>query len=166
MRLIENDRLHPGRLPDARPAAVLICGDLCVLNDADRDAVLQNFRGALRPGAYFFFDVMTPQHSEYRRPAAGWSVDVAGGFWKPSPYLALYRHHRYPEHKTGLEQYLVIEDSGDVTEYRIWSHYYTPEAISAVLQRQGFEVAGRYSDLAGAPCQPDSEWLGLAARRV
>jgi ubiquinone/menaquinone biosynthesis C-methylase UbiE len=152
--------------PESFEAAVLIYGDLCVLNDADRDTVLHNVRRALCPGGYFFFDVMTPQHSDYHQPSARWWVETSGGFWKPSPYLALLRHHQYPEHETGLEQYLVIEDSGDVTEYRIWSHYYSPEAITAVLERQGFEVVGRYGNLTGAPYQPDGEWLGLAARRM
>jgi ubiquinone/menaquinone biosynthesis C-methylase UbiE len=147
-------------------AAVLIYGDLCVLNDADRDTVLQNTRRALSPGGYFFFDVMTPQHSDYHQPSVRWWVETSGGFWKPAPHLALLRHHQYPEHETGLEQYLVIEDSGDVTEYRIWSHYYSPEAITTVLEQQGFEVVGRYGDLTGAPYQPDGEWLGLAARRM
>ncbi|MFN8373900.1 MAG: class I SAM-dependent methyltransferase [Anaerolineae bacterium] len=145
-------------------AAVLIYGDLCVLDDDERDTVLRNVYRALRPGAYFIFDVTTPPH----HPADNmyWSVSMKEGFWKPTPYLLLQQTFDYAEHDTLLEQYIVIEESGAVSEYRIWTHNYTPETMQPVLERCGFELLSCYSDLLGTPYQPESEWLGLVTRKA
>ncbi|MCZ7545812.1 MAG: class I SAM-dependent methyltransferase [Anaerolineae bacterium] len=146
-------------------AACLIYGDLCVLSDPDRDAVLRNVHRALRPGGYFAFDVTTPRHHDRLRGQVRWTVVPSDGFWKPGPHLVLFQTFDYPEHDTGLEQYIVIEQPGAVSEYRIWTHYYTAEAITATVEARGFRVEALYSDLTGAPYHPDSEWIGVVARK-
>ncbi|MBI5670587.1 MAG: methyltransferase domain-containing protein [Chloroflexi bacterium] len=147
-------------------AVTLIYGDICVLSDQHRDTVLQGVRRALRPGGWFVFDITTPCHDDRRQPPSGWSVITGAGFWKPGPHLVLSRYYNYAEHDTGLEQYLVIENNGAVTEYRVWRHYYTPETIGAALRAQGFTVEAVYGDLTGTPYQPDSQWAGIVARKA
>lgn len=146
-------------------AALLIYGDLCVLSDDDRDTVLRNVYRALRPGGRFVFDVTTPRQHDRLRGQTHWQVVEAGGFWRPGPHLVLLQTFDYPEHSTGLEQYIVIEETGAVSEYRIWTHYYTAEAITSVLEARGFAVEGLYADLTGTPYDPESEWVGVVARR-
>jgi SAM-dependent methyltransferase len=150
---------------EAYDAVVLIYGDICVLNDVDRDKVLQNVYRALRPGGTFIFDVMTPVQQYRQRNQNNWSLEMDAGFWKPTPHLVLYRTHDYPAHDTGLDHYLVLEDDGNVTEYRIWSHYYSPEAIRKVVEAQDFIVLAHYNDLMGTRYRSDTEWLGLVIRK-
>lgn len=151
-------------VPAGFDAVTLIYGDLCVLNDADRDAVLAQVRRVLRPGGWFFFDVTTPQHANRRQPPTSWDIQTGAGFWKPTPHLTLTRYHDYPDHTTGLEQYLIIEESGAVTEIRVWTHYYSADDVTAFLTAAGFTVQGIYGDLTGAPYDPSGEWLGAAAQ--
>lgn len=115
----------------------MIYGDFCVLPDADRDFLLQQIRG--------------------------WSVHPGGGFWKPTPHLVLFSTFDYPEDDTSLEQYIVIEEDGKLSTYRNWFHDYSPETITAVLGKAGFQVIGVFSNLMGTAYQSDSEWLGVVA---
>ncbi|HEX2905238.1 MAG TPA: class I SAM-dependent methyltransferase [Phototrophicaceae bacterium] len=151
---------------NAFEVVTLIYGDFCVLNDANRDKVLQNIARALRPGGYFVFDVTTPRHRDNQKSPSNWYISTGAGFWKPTPHLVLTQYHTYPEQDTGLDQYLVIEDSGAVTEYRVWTHNYTPETIAPVLAAQGFDLLDSYGDLTGIPYMPTSEWAGFVARKV
>jgi SAM-dependent methyltransferase len=146
-------------------AAVLIYGDICVLNDEARDRVLANVRTILVPGGLFAFDVTTPVHRDRYGPSRDWSAHM-GGFWKPGPYLELEQLFDYPEAQVYLRRSLVIEENGDVSDYRIWTHLYTAETMEPVLRRAGFELLEVWGDLTGAPREAGSEWLGFLARKV
>jgi SAM-dependent methyltransferase len=148
-------------------AAVLIYGDLCPLIPPDRDLVLGHIHRALKPGGWFVCDVTTPAHHA-RRLLDGdvqWHVFPHGGFFRPGPHLLLERYTDYADQQTGLDQHFVIEPDGQVTEFRLWTSYYTAERISAVLNTQGFRVVGLYNDLTGTPLSTDSEWIGVVAQR-
>lgn len=139
----------------------MIYGDFCVLPDADRDFLLQKIRGWTKK--YFVFDVSTRQHHINKSLKHGWSVHPGGGFWKPTPHLVLFSTFDYPEDDTTLEQYIVIKEDSSLSTYRNWFHGYSPETITAVLEKAGFQVTGVFSDLMGTSYQPDSEWLGVVA---
>jgi SAM-dependent methyltransferase len=153
-------------LVESFDAITLIYGDICVFSDEHRDRVLQNVYRALCPGGYFVFDVTTTCHPDRRKPETSWHVSTGAGFWKAAPHLVLSRYHAYDEHDTGLDQYLVIEDSGTITEYRVWRHDYTPETISPALRAQGFTLEAIYGDLMGTPYTPECEWAGIIARKM
>lgn len=143
----------------------LIYGDICVFNDKDLNTLLQAVYRALCPGGFFVFDVTTPSHHDLRKPETRWEISTGAGFWKPSPHLVLTRFYHYAEPDTTLDQYLVIEDSGETTDYRVWTHHYTPETISPPLQAHGFTVEAAYADLMGTPYTPAAEWAGIIARK-
>jgi len=129
-------------------AAVLIYFDFAVLSDPDRDEVLRRARRALKPGGAFVFDVPT---GHWPRPADGqqaWTVSP-GGFWKPRPYLELTQYYAYPEAAAHVRQVLIIEESGEVSRYRIWDRSYSPESVTRALEAQGFRVEGLWEDLRG-----------------
>jgi SAM-dependent methyltransferase len=146
-------------------AAVLIYGDICVLSDEARDRVLANVHTMLRPGGLFAFDVTTPTHHDRYGAPRDWDAGMEG-FWKPGPHLVLDQLFHYPEADVYLRRSLVIEEGGEVSDYRIWTHLYTAETIEPVLRRAGFELLEVWGDLAGAPYDPGSEWLGFLARKL
>lgn len=125
------------QLDQSFEVVTMIYGDFCVLPDADRDFLLQKIRGWTKK--YFVFDVSTRQR------------------------LVLFSTFDYPEDDTTLEQYIVIEEDGSLSTYRNWFHDYSPETITTVLEKAGFQVTGVFSDLMGTSYQPDSEWLGVVA---
>jgi SAM-dependent methyltransferase len=146
-------------------AAVLIYGDICVLDDEARDRVLANVHTMLVPGGLFAFDVTTPVHRDRYGPSRDWEANMSG-FWKPGPHLSLDQLFDYPEAGVYLRRSLVIEEDGKVSDYRIWTHLYTAESIEPLLRRAGFELLEVWGDLTGAPYGARSEWLGFLARRT
>lgn len=71
----------------------------------------------------------------------------------------------YPEGDIYLDQYLVIEADGEIGVYRNWFQDYTPDTICAELEAAGFTVESLWSGLAGTPYQPQSDWIGVIARK-
>lgn len=139
----------------------LIYGDFCVLSDEKRSLLLQKIHQWTK--RYFVLDVTTLRHHLNRAQKHFWSVHPEGGFWKPTPHLVLFTTFDYPETDTVLEQYVVVEESGKISIYRNWFQDYSPETITAELEKAGFQIEGIFSDLMGTPFQPDSEWLGVVA---
>lgn len=146
-------------------AVILIYGDFCTLTDSARDIVLARINKALKPGGFFAFDVMTPVYHERNQDLTSWAVEKQG-FWRPEPYLVLNQKFDYPEEEVYLDRHLVIEESGAVTDYRIWNRLYNLERLRILLGEFGFEVQEKWSDLTGEPYDPNAQWLGMLARKV
>lgn len=143
-------------------AVLLIYGDLCPLSPEQRVQLFSNVRRALKPGGRFVFDVSTPCLRQKYGLKNGWYA-AHNGFWKPTPHLVLEQGFAYPD-DIYLDQYTVIEDDGKISVYRNWFQDYTVERIQTELTANDFLVEGFWSDLAGRPFEPDSEWIGLVCR--
>ena len=50
--------------------------------------------------------------------------------------------------------------------YRNWFQDYTGETIRAEIEAGGFRVESLGSDLMGTPFSPESEWIGVVARKI
>jgi SAM-dependent methyltransferase len=152
------------QVSDRFEAAMLIYYDLGVLSPVEALRVLANVYRILEPGGYFVFDLTTP----YQRSAGGlslrWSVESTG-FWRPNPYLCLQQTFHYPEQSAYLDQYLVVEGSGEAAVYRVWEQNYTPESIGALLDKAGLALESVFGDLNGTPYTLDSPTMGIVARK-
>jgi SAM-dependent methyltransferase len=144
-------------------AVLLIYGDFCPLSPEQRAKLLANVRIALKPGGCFIMDVTTPRCRQKYGLKKGWYA-AGPGFWKPGPHLVLEQGFGYPD-DLFLDQYIVIEGNGEITVYRNWFQDYTPETLYAELTAGGFEIENLWGDLTGTPYTPDSEWIGIVARR-
>lgn len=141
----------------------LIFGDLNVFSQADAEALLHRIHRALRPGGYFFADVTTPVAHPAQEVRQRFSYH-ASGLWSDAPYLELYEAH--PIRSDGLrwERYVIIEAStGQARVYITWSQEYTPETITASLERAGFGLHALYDDPDASPLCDGVGWLGFVA---
>ena len=150
--------------PPTFDAALLIYYDLGVFAPADRDLVLANAARAIKPGGTLVFDLATPHYRAGVALTPTWTVEVAG-FWRPGSHLTLSQTYHYPAEQVYLDQYIVIEASGETAVYRVWEMDYTPETIRIPLEKAGLVLESVYADLAGAPYTPDAPGIGIVARK-
>ena len=146
-------------------AAFLIYGDFCPLNPEQRATLLGNIHRALKPNGKFVLDVTTRECRKKHGNRNGWYA-AESGFWKAGPHLVLEEGFDYPEQSIWLDQYTVVEPDDKISVYRNWFQDYTPESITIELSQGGFAVESLWSNLAGQPHTPDSEWIGVITNRI
>ena len=145
-------------------AVLLIYGEYCVFNPEQRRNLLARVREALKPGGHFVFDVTTPNLPSHQRDHTEWEA-LETGFWQEGPHLALSQGFDYPEKDIYLDQYIIIEPDGRTSVYRNWFQDFNRKRITEEVEAAGFSVLGIWSDLTGTPYKPESEWIGLVARK-
>ncbi len=145
-------------------AALLIYGDFCPLSPEQRSHLLANVHRALKPGGYFVLDVTTPFLRQHAGLKNGWYA-AQSGFWKPGPHLVLEQGFSY-EGNIYLDQYTVIEENGEISNYRNWFQDFTAETIQSELEAHGFVVESLWGDLTGRPYETETDWIGVIARII
>jgi len=146
-------------------AALLIYGDFCPLNPAQRSKLLQNVYRALKPGGKFVLDVSTRECRKLHSNRNRWRA-LETGFWKPGPHLLLEEGFDYPEQSIWLDQFIVMEIDGKVFVYRNWFQDYTPDTITAELTQGCFSIESLWGDLTGSPYTSQSEWIGVITHKL
>lgn len=145
-------------------AILLIFCDIGALTDSERDTLLMKVQKALKPDGMFIFDVFTKHffdHPEWRN----WYVS-GDGFFRPCNHLILEQEFRYEQEDVIMRQHTVIEESGRISIYRIWDHYYSKESVTRLLQEKGFIVQGIFSDLTGKPFEEMAKSMGIVVKRA
>jgi SAM-dependent methyltransferase len=144
--------------------ALLIYGDFCPLSPSQRKKLLENVHQALKPGGIFILDVTQLNIAKPDRSRSDWYID-SDGFWRPNTHLVLEHTFSYLEEALYLDQYIVIEENGTTSIYRVWRQDYTPYTITEELKVGGFHVQSLWGDLTGSPYSNNSEWIGIVARK-
>lgn len=146
-------------------AAVMISQDYGVLSPEQRKLLLQNIRAALKPGGYFAFDAPSPQAMKDRAAAnaPNWYA-AEGGLFRPEAHFVLQKALLYPELCALCDTYSVLDTQ--ITTYRFWQTFFSPEAIGAELYENGFRVTAVLSDLAGKAYAGDSAALGVICQKA
>ncbi|MFO8110579.1 MAG: methyltransferase domain-containing protein [Thermoplasmata archaeon] len=153
-------------IPGEYDAALMIYYDFGVFDKNDRDKMFKKVRSLLTDEGVFIFDVLTPAYPESESETTHWSVNEEGGFWRPYGYLELFNRYCYPEERARVEQYVITDENGNSSVYRLWHQFFTITQISNLLKKHGFVVEDFYGDLTGGHYAPDLESIGLIARKM
>jgi len=116
---------------------VLIYTDFGVLTLPDRDKLLRMIFSVLKKGGTFIFDVLKDNELENKISPKTWEASNKG-FWKGSPYLALSESFLYPKEKVILFQHNIIASEENIEIYRFWTHFFSQNDISKILDAHGF----------------------------
>ena len=146
-------------------AACLIYFDLGVFSKTNREQLLPRIARALKPGGCFVFDVVTEYSRSEAQMGVSWEVCPSGGFWRPGAHMVLSQVFHYPADMAYLDRYLVIDDSGGLTIYNVWEHYFTVEMLQAELKKAGFSDVALWSDLTGTPYSERAGSIGAIAKK-
>ena len=144
--------------------AVLIYGGFCTLSPKERRLLLSNIAAALTPGGLFFFDAFTPHYLDLNSSVPEWEIAPEGGFFSKKGYICFEQVHRYTE-RLACEQYYLVDEEGDVAEYRNWHQAFSRETVRPALSRAGLVLLDCYNSLAGGPYDEFSDWFACVARR-
>ena len=124
----------------------MIYADFGVLLPNERESVLRNIRGILKPNGIFVFDVLNDRDFDLRKETNSWDC-TKEGFWRDSPYLALSNNFIYPEDKVILEQHILLEEDKEAVVYRFWTQYLSHEKINSILTSNRFSVCSFHEDV-------------------
>lgn len=116
---------------------VLIYTDLGVLPATEREKLLGKIFMALKKGGIFIFDLLKDKHFKQKISPKSWEVNETG-FWRESPYVALSESFLYEKEKVIMFQHTIIEESGQVENYRFWTHFFSHDDISLMLKHQNY----------------------------
>ena len=145
-------------------AVLQIYGELCTFSDEKRDELLAKIYKALKMGGLFIFDVSTRAQRMKDGLRNRWYVSD-GGFWRPGRHLVLEQGFDYPEHDAWLDQYIVVDDSDNVSVFRNWFHDYTLQSIRQVLEKEGFQIVHVWNDLTGTFYEEGGDWIAIVGRK-
>ena len=135
----------------------LIMGDYAVLSLANRLALLEKARRALKPGGKFIFDVFTPKLR--REECRSWQFHESGGFFSEKTHLLLEEVYQYDDgDKTELRRSIVVTDD-DVKCHNVFDHFFTKESLLSEIQPAGFTGLALYGDAAGAEYSESGETI-------
>ena len=116
---------------------VLIYADLGVLIPTEREQLLANIFFALKKEGIFIFDVLKDKDLNKKLSPKTWEANEKG-FWKGTPYLALSESFLYEKEKVIMFQHTIIENNGNIDNYRFWTHFFSQNEISLMLKQQNF----------------------------
>ncbi len=148
--------------PERFDLIIMIMCDFCVLDPAQRGAMLGKFRSLLRPGGHILFDVYSPAGFKARRETATYGAGLLEGFWSPEKYYGFLNVLKYEEEQVVLDKYTIVEAGRTRTIYN-WLQYYSPGSIGALLSDNGFRVTDLYGDVAGKKFDPDESEFAVVA---
>ena len=116
---------------------VLIFTDFGVLTPPDRDKLLKMIFNGIKEGGIFIFDVLKDNALENKTLPKTWEISNSG-FWKSTPYIALSESFLYPKEKVILFQHNIIDTEENIETYRFWTHFFSQNDISKILDAHGF----------------------------
>ncbi|MTI69185.1 MAG: class I SAM-dependent methyltransferase [Firmicutes bacterium] len=144
--------------------ATLIYYDFGCFKESDVKKLLKIINSLLKKDGYFVFDVQTPYYNDLKEERSNWEI-CNGGFFSPNKYLELQNKYYYPKYETRLNQHIIIEENGDIKEYRLWHKHYTLEKIRKLLNKSNFKIKKVYSNLLGSKYNETSKELGIIAQK-
>jgi hypothetical protein len=118
----------------------------------------------LSPGGHLVIDVAGVAGLKDKSETTIVAEQLMHGFWAAGDYVGMQRSYIYQEECLSLDRYLIIEPNQSWEIFN-WFQHFTPESIESELNQAGFEVERMTESLTGMELKPDSEVIGIIARK-
>jgi len=142
-----------------------IYGEMSTFSDQARNRLLQIIHKALKDDGLFIFDVST-RNLRMREGLKNRWYFAEEGFWRPHRHAVLELGFDYPEDDIWLDQYIVIDETGNSKTYRLWFHDYSLVTITEALNENGFALEQVWGDLTGTTYESGNDWIAIVAKKV
>ncbi len=143
---------------------LMIYCDFCALSPSQRATMLNKFDEMLEPGGSVLLDAYTLPAFNQREETASYEVNQLNGLWSPNQYVGFVNTFKYNEEKVVLDKFTVVEASKTKTVFN-WLQYFSEETLENELLEYGFTAKEFYSNVAGAPFEPDAPEMAVVIER-
>ncbi len=144
---------------------MMIMCDFSALSPEQRKLMLLKFASLLKPGGSVLLDVYSLKSFSQREESATYELNQLNGFWSPEDYYCFVNTFKYEIEKVVLDKYTIIEESGTRIVYN-WLQYFSKDSLQDEFEEHGFTVEEIYSDVAGAPFNPESPEIAIVAKKL
>ena len=143
---------------------LMIMCDFCALSPTRRKKMLTRFHTFLEPGGSVLLDVYSLNAFEQREEIAMYEANLLNGFWSSNKYYGFLNTFKYEREKVVLDKYTIIEVARTRSVYN-WLQYFSTDALEKEFLECGFTIEKFYSDVAGAPFDPQSTEIAVVAKK-
>lgn len=143
---------------------IMIMCDFCPLSPAQRQTMLRKFHTLLKPNGAVLLDVHSFAFFDLRKEAATYEHNQLDGFWAPESYYGFLNTFKYEKEKVLLDKYTIVEKARTRVVYN-WLQCFSRDTITMEFEQNGLKIEDVYSDVAGAPFQPDTLEFAVVARK-
>lgn len=150
-------------LPQQFDFITLIYCDYGALNPEERKLLLNNVLAHLKPGGKFLFDVFTIAQFLTLDEEQTWESHESEGFWRGDPHLVLNQRWKYPDHVL-LEQTTILAET-ELTNYYLWTTYFTKDALLREVQAAGFDICEVFGDVKGSPYSEEGSTMAILLKK-
>jgi cyclopropane fatty-acyl-phospholipid synthase-like methyltransferase len=143
---------------------IMIMCDFCALSPEQRKIKLTKFHSLLKPGGSVLLDVYSLNSFDQKVESATYELNQLNGFWSPEDYYCFVNTFKYEKEKVTLDKYTIIEESRTRTVYN-WLQHFSLDTLEREFVDCGFTIDKFYSDVAGAPFDPESPEIAIVAKK-
>jgi hypothetical protein len=109
-------------------------------------------------------DVYSLNSFDQKVESATYELNQLNGFWSPEDYYCFVNTFKYEKEKVTLDKYTIIEESRTRTVYN-WLQHFSLDTLEREFVDCGFTIDKFYSDVAGAPFDPESPEIAIVAKK-
>jgi len=143
----------------------LIYDDFCPLSPAQRKSLLNKFHDFLEKDGAVLLDVLSLNFFNETTEKNSFEFVSDNGFWSSEPYYLFLNTFKYQEEKIVLDKYTIIEKKQTRVIYN-WLQCFNFESLRKEFRENGFRIIEHFSDVAGAPYNPDSKEIVIIAQKL
>lgn len=145
-------------------AALLIYGQLAVMQRAEAQAVLTQAAAALRPGGALCVELLNPTRVD-KKDSRWWYTDDAG-LWGDAPYLHLGERFWIDEAQMSVERFYILHlETGKLDVVELCDQVYTPQEMVGMMQTAGFTAVDVYPAWDTLEMYDADEWIVYVAHK-
>ncbi|MHC4944768.1 MAG: class I SAM-dependent methyltransferase [Planctomycetota bacterium] len=150
--------------PHDQDLVLLLSGELNVFSPSDARRIVSKAAECLSASGRMILEIhATGVIQRLGQEARKW-YSVKSGLWSDSPHLCLQENFWYPDRRTAITRYFVIDTTtGETTLHSASYQDYTDEEYESLLVESGYRSITSYPSLTGAIDEDQKDFTVLVA---
>lgn len=142
---------------EAFDAALLLYGQLAVMERSEAAALLADIAAALKPGGKLVVELLEQERVD-KEDSTWWFTDDKG-LWGERPFLHLGERYWLAADALSMERFHIVDlETGQMDEILLCDQTYGVTEMSGILRTAGFGAVDVYPAWAGVPLYDAVEW--------